>query len=92
MTRVIEHRGDAYPDEKLFELRVFRLHGGDVHACVVPADLSLNLDMMADVSEPVAQAFLDGLALCEKDGIATLWVHDPFGLFPPHVRPVRTIR
>ena len=92
MTRIIEHRQDAYPDEELFELRVFRLHDGEVHACVVPADLAINLDTMADMSEPVAQAFLDGLALCEREGIATLWVHDPFGLFPPRDRPVRETR
>ena len=89
MTRIIEYRRDAYPDEELFELRVFRLQDGEVHACVIPADLPVNLDAMADMSEPVAQAFLDGLALCEKEGIATLWVHDPFGLFPPRDRPVR---
>jgi hypothetical protein len=56
-------------------------------ACVVPADLAVNLDMMADMSEPVAQAYLDALALCETESIATLWVHDPLGLFPPLDRP-----
>jgi len=38
-----------------------------VRACVVPADLAVDLDMMADMSEPVAQAYLDALALCETE-------------------------
>ena len=53
MTRIIEHRQDAAPGEEVFELRVFQLRDGDVRACVVPADLAVNLDMMADMSEPV---------------------------------------
>ena len=80
MTRIIEHRQDAAPGEELFELRVFQLRDGDVRACVVPADLAVDLDMM--VSAPVAQAYLDALALCEMESVATLWVHDPLGLFP----------
>jgi hypothetical protein len=87
MTRIIEHRQDAAPGEEVFELRVFQLRDGHVRACVVPADLAVNLDMMADMSEPVAQAYLDALALCETEGIATLWVHDPLDLFPPRNRP-----
>jgi hypothetical protein len=39
------------------------------------------------MSEPVAQAYLDALALCETESVATLWVHDPLGLFPPSDRP-----
>jgi hypothetical protein len=87
MTRIIEHRQDAAPGEEVFELRVFQLRDGDVRACVVPADLSVNLDMMADMSEPVAQAYLDALALCETESVTTLWLHDPLGLFPPRDRP-----
>ena len=87
MTRIIEHRQDAAPGEELFELRVFQLRDGDVRACVVPADLAVDLDMMADMSEPVAQAYLDALALCETESVATLWVHDPLGLFPQRDRP-----
>jgi hypothetical protein len=41
----------------------------DVRGCVVPADLAVNLDMMADMSEPVAQAYLDALALCEVESV-----------------------
>jgi hypothetical protein len=87
MTRIIEHRQDAAPDEELFELRVFQLRAGDVRACVVPADLAVNFDMMADMSEPVDQAYLNALALCETESVATLCVHDPLGLFPPRDRP-----
>jgi hypothetical protein len=85
--RIIEHRQDAAPGEELLELRVFQLRDGDVRACVVSADLAVNLDMMADISEPVAQAYLSALALCEAESIATLWVHDPLGLFPRRDRP-----
>ena len=53
MTRIIEHHRDAAPDEAVFELRVFQLRDGDVRGCVVPADLAVDLDMMADMSEPV---------------------------------------
>ena len=87
MTRIIEHRQDADPDEELFELRVFQLSDGGVRACVVPADLAVNLNMMADMSKPVAQVYLDALALCETENVATLWVHDPLGLFPQRDRP-----
>ena len=33
-------------------MRVFQLRDGDVRACVIPADLAVNLDMRADMSEP----------------------------------------
>jgi hypothetical protein len=46
MTRVIEHHQDAAPGEEVFELLVFKLQDGDVRACVVPADLAVNLDMI----------------------------------------------
>jgi hypothetical protein len=55
MTRIIEHRQDAAPVEEVFELRVFQLRDGDARACVVPADLAVNLDMMVDMSEPVVR-------------------------------------
>jgi hypothetical protein len=54
MTRVVEHRGDDAADEEVFELRVFQLRDGDVRGCIVPADVAVNLDLMADMSEPVA--------------------------------------
>jgi len=75
MTRIIEHRQDAAPGEEVFELRVFQLRDGDVRACVVPADFAVNLDLMAEMSEPVAQAYLDALALCETDDLRR--VHGP---------------
>src|SRR5271166_3715097 len=56
----------------LFELRVFQLGDDDVRACVVPADLAVNLDMISDMSEPVAQAYLNALALCGTEGGATV--------------------
>jgi hypothetical protein len=87
MTRIIEYRQGAAPDEEVFELRVFQLRDGDVRACLVAADLAVDLAMMADMSKPVAQAYLDALALCETESVATLWVHDPLSLFPPRDRP-----
>jgi hypothetical protein len=54
MTRIIEHRQDAAPGEEVLELRVFQLCYGDVRGCVVSADLVIDLDMVADMSEPVA--------------------------------------
>jgi hypothetical protein len=90
MTRIIEHRHEANPGDEVFELRIFKSHeGGGVRGCVVPADVTLGHDMMEEISEPAPQAFLDALALCEKEQISVLWVHDPYGLFPPHARPVR---
>jgi hypothetical protein len=62
------------------------LHDGDVRACVVPSHLAMSHNMMDEKSEPVAQAYLDALALCEKEGVTTLWVHDSLGLFPSHDR------
>jgi hypothetical protein len=91
VTRIIEHRQDALAGKDVLELRVFQLPYGDVRACVVPADLVVTHAMMDEMSEPVAQAYLDALALCEKEGVATLWVHDSVGLFPPHARPEREV-
>jgi hypothetical protein len=91
MTRIIEHRQDAGPGEEVLELRVFQFHYGDVRACVVSADLAVDHDMLADMSEPVAQAYLNALALCEAESVATLWVHDPLGLFPQRDRPEREL-
>ncbi len=87
--RIIERRQEAAAEAKVFELRVFRAHDGDVRACVVPVDTAITLDMMADAREHVAQSYLDALALCEMEGVAIFWVHDPLGLFPPSNRPMR---
>jgi hypothetical protein len=87
MTRIIEHRQDAAPGKEVFELRIFQLRDGDARGCIVPADLAVDLDMMADMREPLAQAYLNALALCETESVATLWVNDPLGLFPPRDRP-----
>lgn len=91
MTRIVERRQDADAVEDVFELRIFQLRDGDVRACVVPADLAVTFEMMVYMSEPVAQAYLDALALCEGEGISILWVHDPLALFPPHDRPEREL-
>ena len=64
----------------------------EVRDCVIPVDLAINHIMIDEMSEPVARAFLDGLALCEREDIPNLWVRDPHGLFPPRDRPVRQVR
>ena len=87
--RIIERREEVAADEEVFELRVFRARNGDVRACVVPVDIAVNLGMMAEARQHVAQSYLDALALCEMKGIAIFWVHDPLGLFPPSDRPMR---
>ncbi len=89
MTRIVERREDAAVGAEMFELRVFQSRGGDIRACVVPSDLAMTHDMIEDMSEPVARAYQDALALCEKERVANLWVHDPLGLFPPRKRPTR---
>jgi hypothetical protein len=91
MTRVIEDSRDADAGERVFELGVFQLHNGDVRACVVPSHLAMSHNMMDEKSELVAQAYLHALALCEEEGVTTLWVHDSLGLFPPHDRPERKL-
>ena len=64
MTRIIEHREDARAGEEVFELCVFRLDYGEVRACVIPVDLvTTNHNMIDELSQPVVEAFLDGLAL-----------------------------
>jgi hypothetical protein len=89
MTRVVEHRLDASPGEETFELRVYKSLDGGVRGCIVPLDMTLDHALREEMSEPAPQAFLDALALCEKEDIPVLWIHDPFGLFPPGERPIR---
>ena len=36
-------------------------------------------------------AYLDALALCDKENVTTLWVHDPLSLFPLGDRPEREV-
>jgi hypothetical protein len=93
MTRVIERRRAAAPGETVLELRFFRTKkNAEVRAYISCDDVIIDMDMMMLLSRPAAEAFLDALALCEKEGIASLWVHDPFGLFPAQARPARQRR
>jgi hypothetical protein len=89
MTRVIERRQAAAPGETVLELRLYRTKDAEVRAYISWDDVIIDTDMMIMLSRPAAEAFLDALALCEKEGIANLWVHDTFGLFPSHARPTR---
>ena len=90
MIRAIERRQEVAAEEEVYELRVFRAGNGDVRACFVPIDPAVNLAIiMGEAREHVAQSFLDALSMCEMEGIAIFWVHDPLGLFPPSDRPMR---
>jgi hypothetical protein len=44
-----------------------------------------------EFGEPVGEAFLIAVALCEKHNLKILWVNDPERLFPPNKRPVRDL-
>ncbi len=93
MTRVVERRQAAAPGETVLELRFFRTKkNAEVRAYISCDDVIIDMDMMMLLSRPAAEAFLDALALCKKEGIASLWVHDPFGLFPAQARPARLRR
>jgi hypothetical protein len=61
MTRIIEHRQHAAPGEEVFELRVFQSRDGDVPTCAAASSppTAADLDMMADMSEPVDRAYLE---------------------------------
>jgi hypothetical protein len=57
MTRIIEHRQGAAPDEEVFELRVFQLRDGDVRGCVVVrADLAAAWQILMTPAAFVAQS------------------------------------
>jgi hypothetical protein len=89
MVRIIDRRDDARPGENVAKLRVWKLGKRDVRACLLPLDAIIDQEAMLEISDPAAEAFLDAIAQCEKEGIAALWVHDPLGLFPPRDRPMR---
>ena len=92
MTRVIERRQAAAPSDTVLELRLFRTKAGEVRAYISCDDVIMDTNMIMLLSRPAAEAFLDALALCEKEGVANLWVHDAVGLFPPEARPTRQPR
>jgi hypothetical protein len=92
MTRVIERRQAAAPGETVLELRFFRTKAAEVRAYISCDDVIIDVNMMIVLSRPAAEAFLDALALCEKEGVAKLWVNDPVGLFPAAARPRRERR
>jgi hypothetical protein len=79
MTRIVECRSVASPT--VLELRVFRATNGRRRACVMSDGVIFDEATMEMIGEPVARAFLDALALCERERIPTLWVNDPSDLF-----------
>jgi hypothetical protein len=87
MTHVIERRQAAAHGETVLELRLFRTKDAEVRAYITCDDVIIDTNMMMLLSRPAAEAFREALALCEKEGVANLWVHDSVGLFPPRDRP-----
>ena len=89
MTRIIDDRHNAASDEEMIRLRVWQWRKGDVRACILPLDAVLDQNSMRKISDPIEEAFLDALTICEVDDIGTLWIDDPMGIFPPADRPIR---
>jgi hypothetical protein len=58
-----------------------------VRAYISCDDVIIDMNMTILLSRPAAEAFLDALALREKEAVPNLWVNDPLGVFPPGARP-----
>ena len=96
MVRIIEHRDEAPAGVHVVEFRVYPSpsDASRVLGYVVPYVASESGEWgrahtTFEFGEPVDEAFLIALALCEKHDAEVLWVHDPAHLFPPDKRPVR---
>ncbi|MGD0189008.1 MAG: hypothetical protein ABR953_15045 [Candidatus Acidiferrales bacterium] len=99
MTRIIEHRDEASTDARVAEFRVYpspedrsRVLGYIVPYLGSEGGESARTRTEFEFGEPVVEAFLLALALCQKHEVKFLWVHDPEHLFPPDKRPVRDVR
>lgn len=98
MVQIIEQRDDALLQEHVAEFRVYLSpqNASRVLGYVMPYVASegapeyARADTTFEFGEPVDEAFLIALALCEERGVEYLWVHDPKGLFPKDKRPCRT--
>ena len=93
MTRIIEHRS-ALPFGAVVEVHVQRDVNGEtpVLATVEVTTFGARLDPDAFPQPlPAADAFLQALAYAERAGIASVWIDDPGGYFPPDKRPVRDV-
>jgi len=97
MVRIIEQLESAPKDEPVLEFKVHR-SGKDGKTVlgftrpVVTIGESLAGRQRATwetipFGVPVADAFCTALRVCERDGVPTLWIHDPDNLFPPQMRP-----
>jgi hypothetical protein len=99
LLRVIEHRDEASPDEHVAEFRVYpspedpqRVLGYLMSYVASPVGESARMRTGFEFGEPVGEAFLIVMTLCEKHALKVVWVNDPNGLFPPNERPVRDVR
>jgi hypothetical protein len=93
MTRIIEYRDEVSTDAHVVEFRVYPSPGDPsrVLGYLMPYVASDSGDAAwahttFEFGEPVGEAFLLALALCEKHDIKMLWVHDPEHLFPQVLR------
>ena len=98
MVRIIEQRDEASPDAHVAEFRVYPspTDASRVLGYIVPFVASAGGEgartlTAFEFGEPVSEAFLIAVALCEKHDVKILWVHDPEHLFPPNERPIRDV-
>ncbi len=98
MLRIIEHRDEASPDEHVADFRVYpspedprRVLSYVMPYVASPVGESARIRTGFEFGEPVGDAFLIAVALCEKHNLKILWVNDPERLFPPNKRPVRDL-
>ena len=96
MLRIIEHRDEASHDEHVAEFRVYpspedpqRVLGYLMPYVSSPVGELARMRTGFEFGEPVGEAFLIVMTLCEKHDLKILWVNDPDRLFPPNKRPVR---
>ena len=98
MVRIIDHRDEVSLDVNVAEFRVYPSpnDASRVLGYVVPYVASESGEWARTLTafefgEPVGEAFLIALALCEKHDVKIFWVHDPEHLFPQNERPVRDV-
>jgi hypothetical protein len=98
LVRIIEHRDEASPDAQVAEFRVYpspedprRVLGYVMPYVASESGESARTRTDFEFGEPVGEAFLIALTLCQKHDVKVLWVHDPEYLFPFDKRPIRDL-
>jgi hypothetical protein len=98
VVRIIEYRDEVSPDQHVAEFRVYqspkdasRVLGYIMPYVASESGEAARTGTAFEFGEPVDEAFRLALALCEKHGVPTLWIHDPELLFPQDKRPVHDL-